>query len=89
MNLSVDISMYPLQEDYKTKIKDFLNKINANSGDQIEIRSSNMSTRIFGEYDAVNTLLTAAMKHSMAKYGKIVFVCKFIEGDARELRSYD
>ena len=80
--------MYPLQDDYKPKIKDFLETLNSNTAD-IEIRTSNMSTRIFGEFDAVNNLLNASMKESMKRYGKIVFVCKYLQGDARELSGYE
>jgi len=72
MHLSVEISMYPLQDGYKDKIKDFLVELNQKS-EQIEIRTSNMSTRVFGEFDAVNALLNACMKESMQRYGKIVF----------------
>lgn len=88
MQLSVEISMYPLQDGYKAKIKEFLDEINLEANG-IEIRSSNMSTRLFGEYDAVQELLSTAMKSSMQKYGKIVFVCKYLQGDARELKGYD
>lgn len=88
MNLSVDISMYPLQDGYKEKIKSFLDDLNSNAG-SVEIRTSNMSTRLFGSYDEVSSLLNHAMKVSMQKFGKVVFVCKFIEGDARELKNYD
>lgn len=88
MNVSVEISMYPLQDEYKIKIKDFLAKINAHA-QEVEIRSSNMSTRLFGEYDAVSSLLTEGMKYSMEKYGKMVFVCKYVQGDTRELSGYD
>ncbi len=88
MKLSVEISMYPLQEDYKIKIKDFLSELNADKG-EIEVRSSNMSTRVFGEYAAVTQLIDRAMLNSMEKYGKIVFVCKYLQGDARELKGYD
>ena len=88
MQLSVDISMYPLQEDYKTKIKAFLENINTNA-EGVEIRTSNMSTRLFGDFQAVTDLLNAAMLESMQRYGKIVFVCKFIQGDARDLSGYD
>ena len=80
--------MYPLQDDYKPKIKDFLETLNSNTAD-IEIRTSNMSTRIFGEFDTVNNLLNASMKESMKRYGKIVFVCKYLQGDARQLSGYE
>ncbi len=88
MDLSVEISMYPLQDDYKTKIKDFLDHINAEANG-IDIRTSNMSTRLFGDYDVVTAVLNNAMRVSMERYGKIVFVCKFLQGDARELSSYE
>ena len=88
MNLSVEVSMYPLQDGYIAKIDDFLDDINQH-GDGIDIRTSNMSTRLFGEYELVSSLLNQAMKRSMQKHGKVVFVCKFIEGDARELESLD
>jgi len=91
MNLSIEISMYPLQDGYKPKIKDFLNDLNdrANEIGDIEIRSSNMSTRVFGEYGAVTQILDLAMQRSMNLYGKIVFVVKYLEGDARKLSGYD
>ena len=88
MMLSVELSMYPLQEGYKEKIKAFLDDLNSNA-DQVEIRTSNMSTRVFGEFDAVTSLLNACMQRSMQEFGKIVFVCKYLEGDARELSGYD
>lgn len=91
MYLSVEISMYPLQDGYIPKIDDFLDDINARalSNGDIDIRTSNMSTRLFGEYDALSSLLSQAMKISMQKHGKIVFVCKFLQGDARDLKNYD
>ena len=88
MNLSVELSMYPLQNDYKPKIVAFLDFLNENANN-IEIRTSNMSTRVFGDFDEVNSLLNAAMKRSMQDFGKIVFVAKYLEGDARELKNYD
>ena len=88
MNLSVELSMYPLQDGYKPKIKDFLEMLNSRA-DEVEIRTSNMSTRVFGDFDLVNALLNECMKESMQRYGKIVFVCKYLQGDARELSGYE
>jgi uncharacterized protein YqgV (UPF0045/DUF77 family) len=91
MELSVEISMYPLQDDYKPKIKDFLDDINkrAKEAGDIEIRSSNMSTRVFGDFAIVTKVFNDAMERSMGLYGKIVFVVKYLEGDARDLKGYD
>ncbi|NND00312.1 MAG: hypothetical protein HKN85_09035 [Gammaproteobacteria bacterium] len=88
MNLSVEISMYPLQDDYITKIGEFLDDINRRA-DNVEIRSCNMSTRLFGDYADVTALLDQAMLRSMQQHGKIVFVCKYLQGDARHLEGYD
>lgn len=88
MNLSVELSMYPLQDGYKPMIKDFLEMLNSRA-DEVEIRTSNMSTRVFGDFDTVNSLLNDCMKKSMQRYGKIVFVCKYLQGDARELSGYE
>ncbi len=88
MNLSVELSMYPLQDGYKDKIKAFLAELDS-SANGLEIRTSNMSTRIFGEFSEVTECLNAAMLHSMQQYGKIVFVCKYLQGDARELSGYE
>lgn len=88
MNLSVEISMYPLQDSYLEIINHFLIEINRNAK-QLEIRTSNMSTRIFGDFDVVTQALNSAMRRSMRDFGKVVFVCKYLEGDARELEAYD
>lgn len=88
MNLSVEISMYPLQDGYKEKIKLFLADLNAAAGNT-EIRTSNMSTRVYGDYDEVSGLLNEAIKSSMQRFGKMVFVCKYLQGDARDLSGYD
>ena len=88
MNLSVEISLYPLQDGYLNIIDHFLLDINQNAN-QLEIRTSNMSTRIFGDFDSVTKLLNSAMRRSMQLHGKIVFVCKYLEGDARHLEAYN
>ena len=88
MNLSVEISLYPLQDNYLDIIDLFLIDINQKAH-PLEIRTSNMSTRIFGDFNSVTQLLNSAMRRSMQLHGKIVFVCKYLEGDARQLEAYD
>ena len=82
MQLSVEISKYPLHNDYIPFIKDFIERLN--KIDQLKVVTNGMSTQIFGDYDLVMQTLQDAMKHSFNEYGKIVFVCKFISGDLSE-----
>ncbi|CAM4042244.1 YkoF family thiamine/hydroxymethylpyrimidine-binding protein [Pseudoalteromonas byunsanensis] len=79
MKLSVEISKYPLHEDYVPFIKDFIERLKAHK--ELKVVSNCMSTQVFGDYDVVMGQLQKHMKRSFEEYGKIVFVCKFISGD--------
>ena len=76
MELSVEISKYPLADDYIPAIKNFIERLNNTSG--ISVVGNTMSTQIFGEYDLVMSILTTEMKRSYERFGKAIFVCKFI-----------
>ncbi len=79
MKLSVEISKYPLHQDYIPFIKDFIERLNAHTG--LKVITNTMSTQVFGDYDTLMQVLGEEMKRSHSEYGKIVFVCKFIAGD--------
>ena len=81
MQLSVEISKYPLADDYITPIKGFIEQLNTYP--DIKVLTNTMSTQLFGDYDAVMQALQACIKWSFEHYGKVVFVCKFIHGDLR------
>jgi len=87
MQLSVEISMYPLQDNYIPAIDAFIALLNEHQ--QIQVKTNSMSTQLFGEYDEVMALLQAAMRYSMDTFGKLVFVVKFIPGDTRQISGYD
>ncbi|MBU1311344.1 MAG: hypothetical protein KKE30_17620 [Gammaproteobacteria bacterium] len=81
MQLSVEISKYPLADDYITPIKGFIDQLNQYP--DITVLTNTMSTQLFGDYDTVMQALQACIKWSFQRYGKVVFVCKFIQGDLR------
>lgn len=80
MYLSVQISHYPLQDDYKPCIKEVIQRL-SKSG--LEVHTNQMSTQIFGEYDQVMKVLSETMKWSFETHGKAVFTANFLEGDRR------
>lgn len=81
MQLSVEISKYPLANDYITPIKGFIEQLNTYP--DITVLTNTMSTQLFGDYDTVMQALQACIRWSFEQYGKVVFVVKFIHGDLR------
>ncbi|TVR81216.1 MAG: hypothetical protein EA409_06865 [Saprospirales bacterium] len=88
MEATVELSIYPLHDDYKGRVKDFLKKIRSHSG--LTIESNGMSTQIFGPYDLMMDCLIPdireALDHQQAmiviKIGKGIL--RFDESKLRE-----
>ena len=79
MKLSVEVSMYPLKDEYIPAIKDFIARVNTHSG--LTVITNTMSTQIFGDYDVVMDVMRDEMRRSFEQFGRAIFVCKFIDGD--------
>jgi len=79
MKLTVEISKYPLADDYIGPIKGFIDELN--KSEQLKIITNTLSTQVFGDYDEVMAALQRCIKWSFERYGKVVFVCKFLHGD--------
>jgi uncharacterized protein YqgV (UPF0045/DUF77 family) len=81
MQLSIEISKYPLTAEYIEPIVGFIAELNREPG--LLVVTNTMSTQVFGEYDTVMAALQRCIKWSFEHYGKVVFVVKFIHGDLR------
>ena len=81
MQLSVEISKYPLTTEYIEPIRGFIAELNQQEG--LTVITNTMSTQIFGEYDTVMAALQRCIRWSFERYGKVTFVCKFLHGDLR------
>lgn len=79
MQLSVEISKYPLADEYIPAIADFIERMNTYP--DITVLTNTMSTQLFGEYDQLMQALSKEMKVSYERWGKSVFVCKFINAN--------
>lgn len=76
MQISVEISSYPLADDYIPAIKTFIERVNTIDG--LTVVTNTMSTQVFGELELVMNALKEAMEYSWKTFGKNIFVCKFI-----------
>jgi uncharacterized protein YqgV (UPF0045/DUF77 family) len=78
MKITVDISLYPLTEEFIPIIKGFINTIEQYS--DITVSRNNISTQISGEYDTVMQLLQNEIKPIFEQH-RSVLVMKFLAGD--------
>lgn len=79
MNVSVEISMYPLADEYIPAIQAFIDDLNQH--DDIKVLTNTMSTQVFGEYSTVLSIVTAAMQRAHQTTPKAPFVMKVLNGD--------
>jgi uncharacterized protein YqgV (UPF0045/DUF77 family) len=79
MKTTVEISKYPLNEDYEPPILDFIERLNKN--EKLRVNTNMTSTHVIGEYDYVMGVLQKEIKDSFVKYGKAIFVMKILNGD--------
>lgn len=82
MQLTVELSLYPFNTDYKTLIKDFIRELNTRDG--LQVQTSATATMIHGEYGLVMDTLKDLFAWSYATHGREVFVAKFIPGHELE-----
>lgn len=78
MQITIELSLYPFNEDYKTLIKDFIAELNKNSG--LQINTTPTCTLVHGEYNHVMDILKEMVAWSYATHGRQVLVAKFIPG---------
>lgn len=78
MNTSIEISYYPLDVEFIPPIKDFIGRLIGH--DKLTVKTSGMSTQVFGEYFDVMKILTDEI-HKSFELPHSVFVMKIINAD--------
>jgi len=84
MKVSVDLSLYPLADEYVPAIIEFIHRLQARTG--FEVVRTALSTQLHGDYDTVMRAIAEELRHSWEQHGRAVLVAKFALGDVREGR---
>ena len=82
MQVSIELSLYPLNEKFISPIDDFINRLETYN--IIEVRKNNMSTQLFGEFDVLMNILKVEMEKTFKKEINSVFNLKIVNGDSRK-----
>ncbi|MEM9173030.1 MAG: YkoF family thiamine/hydroxymethylpyrimidine-binding protein [Pseudomonadota bacterium] len=75
MQARVELSLYPLADDYISIIKAFIERLNSHAG--IDVVTNPMSTQVTGDYDEVMALITDELRISF-DHSKAVCVMKVL-----------
>lgn len=78
MNVSVDISMYPLHKDFEKPIIEFIKKLRAS---EFEVEENGLSTQIFGEYLEVMSFVNTNIHEALLQEENCVFMLKIVTED--------
>ncbi|MCX7552505.1 YkoF family thiamine/hydroxymethylpyrimidine-binding protein [Marinicella sp. S1101] len=79
MQVSLEITLYPLDQNYIPPIQDFIDRLNAY--DELKVIGNTMSTQVFGDYSRVFEILNKEMQRTHSNTPKAAFVMKVLNGD--------
>ena len=82
MQISIEISLYPLRENFISPIENFISRLK--KYDSIEVRTNNMSTQLFGEFDDLIKILKVEMEKTFKNETNSAFNLKIVNGDSRK-----
>jgi len=81
MRTSVEISYYPLYDEFLNPIRDFINRINKYPN--LVVQTNGMSTQIFGKYSDIMTALSHEIQESF-ELPHSVFIIKIVNADLQK-----
>ncbi|AHF01751.1 hypothetical protein THIAE_08280 [Thiomicrospira aerophila AL3] len=76
MQVSLDISLYPLNADYAQAILSFISQIESEPG--IEVVRNTLSTQVFGDFHQIMQLMTKEIAQVFSEQPESVFVLKLV-----------
>ncbi len=83
MRISVDISLYPLNENYVEPILTFILKLENNPN--LIVKRNSLSTQVFGEYHDVMDCLDDEIEAVFDAIPESVFVLKMVGSDRADV----
>lgn len=78
MNISVELTLTPLQDDYEPAIIDLIKKLRTSG---LTVLENPLSTQVYGDYDAVMTLLQKEIKTALEAIERGVLFMKVVKSD--------
>ena len=78
MNISVELTFSPLQDDFEIHIINFIKKLRTSG---LEVLENPLSTQIYGPYDTVMKVLFVDIKEAFEMMDKGLLYMKVVKSD--------
>lgn len=78
MNISVELTLTPLQDDFEPAIINFIKNLRASG---LTVLENPLSTQVYGEYDVVMKVLTNEMKTALDAVERGLLYIKIVKSD--------
>lgn len=78
MNISVELTLMPLQNDYENHIKTFIKELR---NSEFKVLENPLSTQIYGDFDKLIPFLQDAIKNSFEQQEACVLNMKIVKTD--------
>jgi len=81
MNISVELTFSPLQDDFEEHIINFIKKLRTSG---LTVLENPLSTQVYGEYDTVMNVLQTEIKIAFDLMDKGLLYMKMVKSDRSE-----
>lgn len=85
MNISVELTLTPLHDDYEPTIIHFIRQLRAS---KLKILENPLSTQVYGDYDEVMRVLTIEIKEAFQLIEQGLLHMKIVKSDRHNYEPY-
>lgn len=85
MNISVELTFTPLQDEFEPPIIDFIKRLRVSG---LTIKENPLSTQVYGDYDAVMGLLQKEVKIALMAVEHGLIHIKIVKSDRSSYEPY-
>lgn len=78
MNISVELTLTPLQDSYEGHVIEFIKKLRASG---LKVRENPLSTQVYGDFDIVMPILQSEIRTAFLLMDRGLLYLKIVKGD--------
>jgi uncharacterized protein YqgV (UPF0045/DUF77 family) len=83
MNISAELTLLPLKNDFIPEIKKFIKSLR---NTKLKVTENPLSTHVYGDYDIIINLLETEVKKVFTENESIMIFLKLVKGDKSDYK---